>query len=294
MTAKLVEPYGGKLINLVVSKDKADKLKKASKDYKSWDLTPRQICDLELLMNGGFSPLKGFMSEAAYESVLQDMRLPDGSLWPIPITLDLPESITEKISVGTRLALCDAEGFMLAVLTVDSIWQPDKEREADIVYGTNDVQHPGVQYLKEQTNNTYVGGAIEGIQLPLHFDFETLRDTPEELRKLFDKHGWRNVVAIHTSKPMHRLHRDIALNAAKEAQAHILLHPAVGMTKPGDLHYFARVHCYQAIRGHFPHSMAMLSLLPQAMRMAGPKEALLNMIIRQNPINISLRNLSGF
>ena len=159
---------------------------------------------------------------------------------------------------------------MPAVLTVEDIWRPDLEHEAAQVYGTSNTEHPGVRYLLENVNPVYVGGRIEGVQAPMHPDFEALWDTPTEMRQAFAKMGWRRVVAFQTSKPMHRLQREIALNAAKQIQAHILLHPTVGMTKPGDLHYYARVHCYQAIRRNFPQNLATLSLLPLAMRMAGP------------------------
>lgn len=278
----LIRPYGGTLQNLLVSEERAARLKQDTLNFPSITLTQRQFCDLELLMNGAFSPLRGFMTREAYESVLEKMRLPNGLLWSIPITLDVPDAIADKLEVGGYLGLNDPEGFMLAVLHIAGKWKPDKKREAKLVYGTDFPSHPGVRFLFEQVHGNYVGGDIEGIQLPMHYDFETLRDTPEELRHLFDKHGWRRVVAFNTSKPMHRLHRDITLRAAKEAQANILLHPAVGMTKPGDLHYYARVHCYQAIRRHYPHNLAMLSLLPMAVRMAGPREALLNAIVRQN------------
>jgi sulfate adenylyltransferase len=278
----LIPPHGGALCNLVVAEDRAETLKTESGDYPSVTLNQRQLCDLELLLNGGFSPLRGFMGQAAYESVLDTLRLPDGTLWSIPVTLDVPTRQAEKIETGMQLALRDGEGFMLAVLTVTGKWQPDKEREAGKVYGTTSTAHPGVRYLMEQVHDTCIGGSLEGAQLPIHFDFETLRDTPEELRHLFDKLGWQNVVGFHTCKPMHRLHREITLQAAREAQANILIHPSVGMTKPGDLHYYARVHCYQAIRRHYPHNMAVLSLLPSAVRMAGPREVLLNAIIRQN------------
>ncbi|MHB8533850.1 MAG: bifunctional sulfate adenylyltransferase/adenylylsulfate kinase [Sulfuricaulis sp.] len=278
----LIKPYGGILQNLRVDEARASVLKAESQNFPSITLTQRQLCDLELLMNGAFSPLDGFMSHDAYESVLQDMCLTDGTLWSIPINLDVPDELAGKLQIGGSLGLNDAEGFMLAVLRIEAIWKPDKKREAEIVFGTNSMAHPGVRYLHEAVHDTYVGGKVEGIQLPAHYDFERLRDTPEELRRLFAKHGWRHVVAFNTSKPMHRLHRDITLRAAKEAQANILLHPAVGMTKPGDLHYYARVHCYQAIRQHYPHGLAMLSLLPMAVRMAGPREALLNAIVRQN------------
>ena len=171
---------------------------------------------------------------------------------------------------------------MPAVLTVEDIWQPDKTREAEKVYNTTSEAHPGVRYLNEVVKPVYISGRIEGIQTPVHHDFESYWDTPQEMRALFKKKGWRRVVAFQTSKPMHRLQRDITLQAAKDIQGHILLHPTVGMTKPGDLHYYARVHCYQAVRHHFPHNLAMLSLLPLAMRMAGPREALWHAIVSQN------------
>ena len=281
-TEHLTPPHGGELCNLIVDEDRAEQLKAESGDFPSVTLNLRQICDLELLMNGGFSPLRGFMGQAAYESVISDLHLPDGHLWSIPITLDVPGDMASSLGEGQRLALRDSEGFMLAELRVEDIWQPDKLREAQEVYGTTSTGHPGVRYLLEQTHDTYVGGSLEGIQLPIQLDFETLRDTPEDMRNLFARMGWQNVVGFHTCKPMHRLHRAITLQAAKEAQANILLHPSVGMTKPGDLHYYARVHCYQAIRRHYPHNMAMLSLLPSAVRMAGPREVLLNAIMRQN------------
>ena len=278
----LITPHGGELCNLLVDPERAETIKAESGEFASLTLTLRQECDLELLLNGGLSPLRGFMGREAYEAVIDKLHLPDGHLWSIPVTLDVPAALAEKIEPGGKVALRDVEGFMLAVLTVEDKWRPDKAREAQEIYGTTSSEHPGVRYLFEQVHDTYLGGSLEGIQLPAHFDFEMLRHTPEELRHLFTKMGWQNVVGFHTSKPMHRLHREITLQAAIEAQASILLHPAVGMTKPGDLHYYARVHCYQAIRHHYPHNMALLSLLPAAVRMAGPREVLLNAIIRQN------------
>ncbi|MFN2337939.1 MAG: bifunctional sulfate adenylyltransferase/adenylylsulfate kinase [Gammaproteobacteria bacterium] len=277
-----VPPHGGRLVSRLVDADSAEHLKDESKDFPSLTLTQRQTCDLELLLNGAFSPLESFMDKAAYDGVLDNMRLPDGTLWPMPIVLDVPATFAAKLQPGLRIALRDAEGFMPAVLKVWDIWQPDKRREAEAVYGTTSDQHPGVRYLYEQVKDTYISGTLEGIQLPVHFEFQTLWDTPEELRALFAKMGWRKVVAFQTSKPMHRLQRDISLQAAKEVGGHILLHPTVGMTKPGDLHYYARVHCYQAIRRHFPHNLAALSLLPLAMRMAGPRESLWHAIVHQN------------
>ena len=281
-TEFFIQPHGGKLVNLLVDPDKAELLKTESQQYPSLTLTQRQVCDLELLMNGAFSPLTGFMNQADYEAVVDNLRLADGSVWPVPIVLDVDEVFAGKLQKGSKIALRDGEGFMPAVLTIEDIWRPDKVREAEKVYNTTSDDHPGVRYLHEVVKSVYISGRIEGIQSPVHHDFESFWDTPEELRALFRKKGWRRVVAFQTSKPMHRLQRDITLQAAKDIQGHILLHPTVGMTKPGDLQYYARVHCYQAIRQHYPQNLAMLSLLPLAMRMAGPREALWHAIVSQN------------
>lgn len=278
----IIKPYGGNLNNLVVSTERAEVLKSESENYLSVTLTERQLCDLELLMNGAFSPLKGFMVQEEYDSVVSDMRLPGGLLWSIPVVLDVNQNIARQVEIGKSIGLLDPEGFMLAVLHVKDIYKADKTNEAMKVYGSTSTKHPGVAYLLNETNDYYIGGDIEAIQLPIHYDFETLRDTPYELRHLFNKQGWRNVVAFGTSKPMHRIHRDITLHAAKKAGAHILIHPTVGLGKPGDLKYYTRVQCYQAIRKYYPKHMVMLSLLPVAMRMAGPREAVHNAIIRQN------------
>ncbi|HEB78367.1 MAG TPA: bifunctional sulfate adenylyltransferase/adenylylsulfate kinase, partial [Methylothermaceae bacterium] len=270
------------LKNLLADSERAEHLKQESLAFKSVTLSRRQLCDLELLLNGGFTPLQGFMDRETHERVCDDMRLPDGTLWPIPITLDVPRAFADALEPGETIALRDPEGFMPAVLTVEEVWRPDKKREAEAVYGTASDEHPGVRYLYNEVNDTCIAGRLEGIQLPLHYDFETLWDTPEELRRLFDKMGWRRILAFHTSNPMHRLHREMLLEQARRYEAHILLHPAVGVTKPGDLHYYARVHCYKAIRHHFPHNLAALSLLPLAMRMAGPREALWHAIVNRN------------
>jgi len=268
--------------DLLVDEKQAEELKAASLEYVSHTLSKRQQCDLELLINGGFSPLTGFHDRETYQSVIDSCRLPDGTPWPVPVVLDVAPAFAETLEIGQKIALRDAEGFMPAVLTVEDIWEPDKTEEAEKVYGTTDPDHPGVKQLFSDVGNVYVGGTVEGIQYPLHYEFENLWDSPEELQHLFRKMGWRKVVAFHSSNPMHRLHRDVILSVAKQNEAHVLLHPAVGVTKPGDLHYYARVHCYKAIRNRFPHNMAALSLLPLAMRMAGPREALWHAIVNQN------------
>ena len=278
----LVLPHGGTLSNLVVDDVRGEELKQNSSQYASITLSARQVCDLELLMNGAFSPLQGFMSQAEYKSTLDHMHLPTGELWSLPITLDVTKKIAETLQIDNCICLRDLEGFMLAVIHVSDIWKADKIKEAEVIYGTTDESHPGVSYLLNEVGEFYIGGAVEGVQLPIHFDFETIRDTPTELRSLFKKHGWRKAVAFGSSKPMHRIHRDICLSAAKEVGANVLIQPIVGLGQPGDLEYHARVQCYQAILKYFPKHIAMLSLLPMAMRMAGPREAVHNAIVRQN------------
>ena len=280
--SSLIAPHGGELCKLLVNEQRAEELKQESAAFSSVTLTARQVCDLELLMNGALSPLQGFMTSAEYDAVLDSMHLPNGLLWALPITLDVSQAFAEALKPGDTVGLRDMEGFMLAVLHVEDIWQADKLREADVIYGSQDDSHPGVANLLHETGDFYIGGRVEGIQLPTHFDFETIRDTPEELRHLFSRHGWRKVVAFGSTKPMHRVHRDISLSAAKEVGAHVLIHPIVGLGRPGDLEYHARVQCYQAILKYYPKHIAMLSLLPMAMRMAGPREAIHNAIVRQN------------
>ena len=273
---------GGSPPALLVSEARAEEIKAQSLDLPSITLRQRLLCDLELLLNGGFAPLTGFMNEAAYESVLDRLRLPDGTVWPMPVTLDVDEQVAETLEPGTRVALRDGEGFMLAVLEVETCWKADKDREAERVYRTRSTRHPGVRHLHEHTATHYVGGRVEGIQLPTHYDYEELRHTPEALRALFAKLGWWRVIAFHTSRPMHRLEHDLTMKAAKEAEGHILLHPVVGITKTRDFRYFARVKCYQAILQHYPHGLAALSLLPLAARGAGPREALWHAVVRRS------------
>ncbi len=282
MPTHLVEPHGGTLQNLIVSDEQREKLQAESRDWPSWDLTPRQQCDLELLLNGGFSPLTGFMGRADYDKVCESMRLADGTLWPIPVTLDVTAELVETLKPGSRLALRDPEGVMLAALHVEEVWQPDPEAEAKAVFGTDSREHPGVAHVLDQAHPFYVGGRLDGLQHPSHYDFRSLRFTPEELRAAFSKLGWRRVVAFQTRNPMHRAHYELTLRAAKEAETNLLIHPVVGMTKPGDLDHYTRVRCYQALLPHYPRNTVKLALLPLAMRMAGPREAIWHAIIRKN------------
>jgi len=282
MNNGLIEAHGGRLVNLLVDEEKAAALKRASRDWPSWDLTERQLCDLELLINGGFSPLEGFMTESDYRTVLSDMRLADGTLWPIPITLDVPETVGADLTSGDTLALRDAEGVMIGALRVESVYRPDLAEEARLVFGTDSPEHPGVRHLLERTHPIYVGGRVEAVQLPVHYDYHSLRQTPAELRAECERNGWSRIVAFQTRNPMHRAHQELTLRAAEEVGANLLVHPVVGMTKPGDVDHYTRVRCYQALMGRYPGGMAKLSLLPLAMRMGGPREAVWHAIIRKN------------
>lgn len=278
----LIAPHGGKLVNLQVPDEQKAALQAQSRDWPSWDLTPRQLCDFEMIANGGFSPLTGFMGRADYDSVCSKMRLANGLIWPMPITLDVTEDFSKKIKPGSMIALRDAEGVMLGVLHAEEIWKPDLKAEAEAVFGSANMEHPGVAHLLGKTHPWYVGGRISGVQMPVHYDYGTLRLTPYEVRSEFARLGWRRVVAFQTRNPIHRAHQELTLHAAKDLEANLLIHPVVGMTKPGDVDHYTRVRCYQAIMPHYPQNTAKLSLLPLAMRMGGPREAVWHAIIRKN------------
>ena len=282
MPSHLIAPHGGSLVDLMADGERSAELKAAARDALSWSLTPRQTCDLELLLNGGFSPLTGFLCRKDYENVCRTMRLTDGTIWPIPITLDVDEETATQLEAGALLFLRDIEGVALAALHVEEVWQPDLAAEAEQVYGTATPEHPAVGYLTNNTHPWYVGGRVEGLQQPHHYDFVDLRLTPAQLRQRFAAMGWRQVVAFQTRNPMHRAHLELTFRAARELKTNLLIHPVVGMTKPGDVDHYTRVRCYQAIQEHYPRNTAMLSLLPLAMRMGGPREAIWHAIIRKN------------
>lgn len=278
----LAKPHGGELIDLVVPNHELPDLKQHSSNLPSWDLKPRQLCDLEMLVCGAFSPLKGFLGRADYDRVCADMRLANGTLWPMPITLDVTEKFAASLKTGDEVALRDPEGVVLAVLEISDIWTPDLQKEAGLVFGTTDQKHPAVDFLLNRSGKVYLGGSLRALQLPTHYDCKHLRHTPAELRAQFEKFGWRRVVAFQTRNPMHRAHQEITFLAARETQANLLIHPVVGMTKPGDIDHLTRVRCYEAVLGRYPEQTTALSLLPLAMRMGGPREALWHAIIRKN------------
>lgn len=285
-----ITAHGGTLLNLLKTGDALVELKKRSVFLPSLTLTHRQLCDIELLLNGGFSPLTQFMDRATYDKVVDEMRLPNGILWSMPITLDVSKQKVEALLKGNQskeIALRDEEGSLLAVMKIEDIWQPDKEREAKQVLGTTDTLHPGVAYLLQEAGDTYIAGPLEGAQLPAHYDYVEARMTPLQSREEFVRKGWKKIVGFQTRNPMHRAHRELTYRATLVDEGdgipiNLFLHPVVGMTKPGDVDYHTRVKCYQSILGTFPQGKAMLSLNPLAMRMGGPREVLWHAIIRKN------------
>lgn len=262
--------------------DYIEEYKFAAHELESLVLNQRQLCDLELILNGGFAPLNGFMNKADYQEVLENMHLCNGALWPMTITLDVDSQFAKGIKTGQEIALRDAEGLLLAILQVGDIWEVDREVEANALFGTMDDTHPGVAYLMQRVKDFYIGGRLLGISLPHHYDFNHLRYTPSELKEIFQQRGWSKIVAFQTRNPMHRAHQELTIRACQQTGANLLIHPVVGMTKPGDIEYYLRVRCYEHVLKTYPAQTAFLGLLPLAMRMAGPKEAVWHALIRKN------------
>lgn len=249
---------------------------------QKWILTPRQRCDVEMLLVDGFQPLTGFLSQIDYEHVVLSSRLVNNALWPIPITLDVDAAFAETVELGSKVGLYDTDNSLIAYLTVTDKWQPDKHAEAEAVYGTLDTRHPAVAYLLHKAGAWYLGGSLEKVSLPTHYDFCELRFSPQALKEYFAKNGINIIVGFQTRNPIHRAHWELTMEAMRSIGGHLLIHPVVGMTKPGDIDYFTRVRCYQKILNYYPENKATLALLPLAMRMAGPKEALWHALIRKN------------
>jgi len=282
MSEPIYEAHGGSLVNLMVDEQRAELLKETAKDLPDVVLNDRQLCDLELLATGGFSPLEGFMVRPDYEAVLDRMRLQDQTLWPVPVCLDVSESVAVNLEGGQSVAIRDPEGFMLAVMHVEDIWPVDRKKEAMQVYETLDQDHPGVAYLFNKSGAYYIGGRLEVTSLPLHFDFKQLRMPPEEVRKIYAKLGWQRVVGFQTRNPLHRPQFEMTTKAMRQARANLLILPVAGMTRPGDFDHYTRVRCYRAVARHYPPDSHVLSLLPLAMRLSGPRDAVLDVILARN------------
>lgn len=278
--AKLIAPYGGKLVNLMVTGKERDALIARAAHLPSIKITMRNLCDLELLATGGFSPLTTFMGKADYESVLSKMRLTDGTLWPLPITLAVNPA--ELPTVGEEIALRNSSFDLIAVMTVDEVYHWDAEREAALAYGSTDSKHPMVSEMT-RWEKVCISGPLKVVNLPNYHDFLDLRHAPTQVRQQLEEMGNDNVVAFQTRNPLHRIHEELTKRAAAEVNGSLLIHPTVGMTKPGDVDHYTRTRTYKALfDNYYDKNKTMLSLLPLAMRMAGPKEALLHAIIRRN------------
>ncbi len=280
--ASLVEPHGGSLVDLLVDQERSVLLKDIALNLPDITLNDRQLCDFELLATGAFSPLDGFMTRSDYESVLDRMQLQSGILWPLPVCLSLPDIQTGTLDVGQSVTLRDPEGFLLGIMHIEDIWPLDHRKEASRVYGTTDRAHQGVNYLFNNEGDHYVGGKLEVLSLPLHSDFKQLRMSPQEVRSIYNKLGWQRVVGFQTRNPIQRLQFEMTIRAMRQAKTNLLLLPITGMTKPGDFDHYTRVRCYRAVTRHYPPDSFVLNLLPLSMRLAGPRDALLHMIIAKN------------
>ena len=278
--ANLISPYGGKLVNLVVTGEERDELLAYATKLSSIKITPRNLCDLELLATGGFSPLRTFMGKADYERVLHDMRLSDGTFWPLPITLTVDPK--ELPTVGEDIVLRNANNDVIAIMNLDEVYHWDAETEGALAYGSTDSKHPMVSEMA-QWDKVCISGPMKVVNLPVYYDFVELRRTPAQVRQLLEGMGHDNVVAFQTRNPLHRIHEELTKRAADQVKGSLIIHPVVGMTKPGDVDHYTRVRIYKAlVDNYYDKKSTTLSLLPLAMRMAGPKEALLHAIIRRN------------
>lgn len=278
--ASLITPYGGKLVSLVVTGEEREELLGRAPQMPSIKITMRNLCDLELLATGGFSPLDRFMGKADYERVLHEMRLSDGVLFPLPITLTADPK--ELPTVGDELVLRNTNNDVMAVMTLEEVYHWDQETEAALAYGSTDVKHPMVSEMT-RWGIVCISGTLRVLNLPKYYDFVDLRRTPAEVRQRLEKMGNANVVAFQTRNPLHRIHEELTKRAAAQVGGSLIIHPVVGMTKPGDVDHYTRVRIYRAlVDNYYDKNSTLLSLLPLAMRMAGPREVLLHAIIRRN------------
>ena len=269
-------------MNLIASPERIQDIKALALDLPSLTLGDRQISDLEMLLSGAFAPLDGYLDHKNYQSVVHELRLQSGALWPIPMTLDVTAKFAESLALGDQIALRDGEGLLLALLTLEERWEPDKQEEAEQVFGTSDLKHPGVEQLINGTGSVYLAGKLEGVEIPLHYSFDELWHSPEAVRKQIADNGWQRVIAFQTSRVIHRVQRDMLLEKAAQYDAQLLIHPTLGRTRAGDIDGATRVHAYEAVMSEFPSDLAMLALSPLAMRQAGPREALWHGLIEQN------------
>lgn len=276
----LIEPYGGQLVDLLVAEAELAEQKAYANTLPSIQMSERAVCDFELLATGAFSPLDRFMGEADYRSVLATMRLAGGHLFPVPVTL--PVDADAGVAVGGDIALRNNKNELLGIMSVEEMFRWDLADEAASLLGTTDVRHPLIAEM-HRWGEFYISGPIRALQLPRHNDFSELRLTPAQTRAALKERGRENVVAFQTRNPLHRAHEELTKRAIERVDGVLLLHPVVGLSKPGDVDHYTRVRTYRVLaQHHYDRDRIMLALLPLAMRMAGPREALWHAVIRRN------------
>jgi sulfate adenylyltransferase len=280
MPRNLIDPCGGILVDLTIAPDILTDALEHAKALPTLRLSQRALCDLELLATGAFSPLDKFMSSADYNRVLEEMRLASGHLFPIPVTL--PVSADEPVKLDHEVALLDSRNEIVATMVVEEIYEWDLGKTAHHVFATNDERHPLVAEM-HRWGTRNISGQLKVLRLPAHFDFRELRLAPAQTRNRLQASGFENVVAFQTRNPLHRAHEEMTKRAIEEVNGILLLHPVVGMTKPGDIDHFTRVRTYKALaENYYDSDRILLSLLPLAMRLAGPREAIWHALIRRN------------
>jgi sulfate adenylyltransferase len=277
-----IAPHGGTLVDLLVPGEQRDRARTEADHLPKLVVSERELSDLEMLAVGALSPLTGFVGEADYLSVLDTMHLSNGLAWSIPVTLSLTDEDVKRIGAGTSVALLPAEGAPpLAIVDLTEVFKRDREKEALAVFGTEDLEHPGVRALQE-AGDFCLAGPVRALTLPVHDDFLRYRLTPAQTRAEFADRGWRTVVGFQTRNPIHRAHEYIQ-KCALEMVDGLLVHPLVGATKGDDVPADVRMRCYEALfEGYYPKDRAMVSVFPAAMRYAGPKEAIWHAICRKN------------
>jgi len=274
--------HGSNLVNLIVDSARYDLLKDFAQELPDVILNDRQLCNLELLATGAFSPLTGFMNHSDYESVLDRMRLQDGLLWPLPVCLDIPDTLAGMLEAGQSLALRDPEGFMLAVMHIEDVWPADRERELLHIHGDGSTDNPLIRKYYNSLNSYYVGGKIEVTSLPLHFEFKQLRMTPQEVRSIYKKLGWQRVIGFQTQNLIHPPQFEMTVEAMRKAKANLLVLPIAGVSKPGDINFYSKIKCYREVIRHYPPDSSLLNIFSYTGLGGGLREDLLNIIISKN------------
>jgi sulfate adenylyltransferase len=279
-TSNLILPCGGELVDLLVPAEAHAELKSRANTLPSLQLTERAVCDLELLAVGAFSPLDRFMGRDDHRRVLDETRLASGHIFPVPVTLAVDPG--PHIQLNQEIALRDSKNELLAVMAIEEIYEWDLDEVAQKVFGTLDLRHPLVSEM-HRWGRYNISGRLQVLQLPRRYDFQGLRLTPAQTRARLKTYGHENVVAFQTRNPLHRAHEELTKRAVQEIDGVLLLHPVVGMTKLGDVDHYSRVRTYKMLADrYYDPDRILLALLPLAMRMAGPREALWHALIRRN------------